>query len=241
MTKITALMKFLSLAAKRLGVGEHVYVVGGAVRNHLLGLAPKDIDVVVDSVALGGKKDSEWFARQLARLIPAQTNLTTNQYGVAILTVSGPWTIDGHDLKGEVIEIANARKESYGGPEGKGYKPHMVEPATIEEDLLRRDFTVNTLLWRLEDLEQGPQKAKVLDLLGKGVSDLQDKRLVTPVDPDITFSDDPTRMIRAVRFCVKHGFELPEDISASIRKNAHKLTNAPWNAIFVLVGDLLEL
>jgi tRNA nucleotidyltransferase/poly(A) polymerase len=241
MTKITALLRFLSQASKRLGVGEDVYIVGGAVRNHLMGLAPKDVDIVVDSVALGGKKDSAWFAEQLQQIIPSRTNLTTNQYGVAILTVSDSWVLDGHELKGEVLEIANARKESYGDPSGKGYKPHMVEPATIQEDLLRREFTFNSLLWRLLDLEHGPDRAEVLDLLGSGRQHLEDRLLTTPVDPDKTFSDDPTRMLRAVKFVAKYGFKISPDVRASIEKNAHKLKQMPWDAVRkILVEDILE-
>jgi len=240
MTKITALMKFLSQVSKRLGVGEHVYIVGGAVRNFMLGLPPKDVDVVIDSIALRGK-DSAWFAQQLQRSISAATNLTTNQYGVAILTVSGSWVLDGHDMKGEIIEIANARKESYGGEEGKGYKPHLVEPATIEEDLLRREFTFNTLLWRLLDLEHGPERAEVLDLLGSGKQHLEERLLTTPLNPDRTFSDDPTRMLRAIKFTAKYGFKIPAEVVASIRRNAPKLKQMPWDAVRkILIDDILE-
>jgi tRNA nucleotidyltransferase/poly(A) polymerase len=241
MTKVTALMKFLSKAAKQLGVGNHVFIVGGAVRNFIMGLPPKDVDVVVDTVALGSKKDSGWFASQLAKLIPVHTNLTTNQYGVAILTVAGPWQLNGFDMQGEVIEIANARKESYGDPSGKGYKPHLVEPATIEQDLERREFTFNTLLWRLADLEHGPDKAEVLDLLGVGLKHLEDRELRTPVDPDKTFSDDPTRLLRAVKFVAKYGFKIPPDMKASIQRNAPKLKQMPWDAVRkILVDDIIQ-
>jgi len=241
MTKATALMKFLSQAAKRLGVADHVYIVGGAVRNYLMGIAPKDVDMVIDSLALGRGRDSEWFAKKLQRVIPARTSLTTNQYGVAILTVADSWELGGHDMKGEVLEIANARKESYGGPEGKGYKPHTVEPATIEEDLLRREFTFNTLLWRLLDLEHGAERAEVIDLLGRGRKDLEERLLTTPVDPDKTFSDDPTRMLRAIKFVAKYGFKIPPDVKASIQRNAGKLLRMPWDAVRkILIEDILE-
>jgi len=238
-----ALMKFLSGVARGLGVAEHVYVVGGAVRNFVLDVPIKDIDVVFDSVGVGGGKDSDWFAKAVAKAIPVRTNVTTNQYGVAILTVSDSWELDGHEMKGEVIEIANARKESYGkgdGP-GKGYKPDTVEPATIEEDLVRREFTFNTLLWRLADLEHGPDRAEILDMLGTGKADLENREMRTPVDPDKTFGDDPTRMLRALKFVAKYGFRIPPDLMASIRKNAPKLKNMPWNAVWaILVGDILE-
>ena len=235
-----ALMKFLSGIARGLGVAEHVYVVGGAVRNFLIGQPIKDIDVVVDSVSLKGK-DSDWFAKEVQRAIPARTNLTTNQYGVAIITVSESWDLEGSDMKGEVIEIANARKESYGGSEGKGYKPHTVAPATIEEDLHRREFIFYTLLWRLLDLEHGPERAEVLDLTGLGKQHLEERLLSTPVDPDKTFSDDPTRMLRAIKFVAKYGFKIAPEVHASIQRNAPKLKAMPWEATYALLtGDILE-
>ena len=119
-----ALMKFLSGVATRLGVSRHVYVVGGAVRNFVLDptgrkYPVKDIDIVIDSVALKGK-DSDWFAKELSRAIPVETSHVTNNYGVAILTIKGDWEVGGVNLKGEDIEIANARSESYGGAEARG-------------------------------------------------------------------------------------------------------------------------
>jgi len=218
-----ALMKFLSQVANRLGVGKHIYVVGGAVRNFVLGVPIKDIDVVIDSVALRGK-DSEWFAKQVAKAIPAKTNLVTNQYGVALLHVVGDWTLDGSSLKGEDIEIANARKESYG--EG-GYKPDKVVPATIEEDTLRREFSFNTLLWKLKDLASGPDRAPIIDLTGCGLRDLQQGVMRCPRDPDTVFSDDPSRLIRAVKFTIKYGFKIPPDLEKAIKRNAQKLWRVP--------------
>jgi tRNA nucleotidyltransferase/poly(A) polymerase len=238
-----ALMGFLSGVAKHLGVAEHIYVVGGAVRNFLIGQPIKDIDVVVDSVSLGGRKDSAWFAQQVARSIPAGSNVTTNQYGVAIITVSGSWILDGEDMRGEVIEIANARKESYSGVggKGKGYKPTDVQPATIEEDVFRREFTFNTLLWRLLDLAEGPDKAEVIDLTGLGRQHLEERLMHTPLDPDRTFTDDPTRMLRAIKFFVKYGLNLSSEVMASIKANAAKLKDMPWEAVAtILVRDILD-
>jgi len=242
-SKQFVLMKFLSQIAKGLGAAKHIYVVGGAVRNFVLGVPIKDIDVVVDSLALGSGRDSEWFARAVARQIPARTSLVTNTYGVAILSVSGTWMLDGLDMDGEVIEIANARKESYSGAEGKGkgYKPTDVQPATIEEDVFRREFTFNTLLWRLLDLTDGPEQAEIIDLTGRGRKDLEEGMLRTPVDPDKTFGDDPTRMLRAIKFVAKYNFKVPPDVVASIRRNAPKLKRMPWDAVRkLLVGDILE-
>lgn len=234
-----ALMKFLSQAATRLGVSKHVYVVGGAVRNFVIDKPIKDIDVVVDSVALNGK-DSEWFASRLQVMIPVRTSLATNQYGVAILTVVGDWELDGHSMKGEVLEIANAREETYGAG-GKGYKPSDVKPASIEADVYRREFRFNTLMWRLADLANGPDKAEIIDITGCGLSDLKAGVMACPSDPDKTFSDDPSRMLRAIKFLVRYGFEVKGDVADSIRRNARALMNAPQEAIAqLLVKDILQ-
>jgi len=221
-------MKFLSDLAKQLGVSQHAYVVGGAVRNFVMdptgGKYPvKDIDVVIDSVALKGK-DSEWFAAQVARAIPVRTNIATNQYGVALLHIVGDWMLGDQNLKGEDIEIANARTESY--PEG-GYTPDAVNKSTIHEDVVRREFTFNTLLWRLHDLAEGPDKAEILDLTGCGLRDLQEGVMRCPVSPDKTFSDDPSRMIRAIKFLIKYGFTLSLEVERSIVKNKDKIKNIP--------------
>lgn len=235
-----ALMRFLSEAARKLGVAQHVYVVGGAVRDFVIGSPIKDVDVVVDALALKGK-GSEWFAKELQRVIPAKTAVATNQYGVAIVTVSGAWDLLGHALGGSVIEIANARKESYGGAAGKGYKPTAVDLATIRDDAFRREFTFNTLMWRMSDLAQGPDKAAILDLTGCGLRDLRAGEMRCPSDPDKTFSDDPTRMLRAIKFLVRYDWKIPPDVRAAIRRNAQKLAQVPHEAVVgLLVHDVLK-
>lgn len=231
-----ALMKFLAKSVNQMGVGEHVYVVGGAVRNFVIGEKIKDLDIVVDSVALRGK-DSDWVAKQLQRKIPAVTNLTTNQYGVAIMTVKTTWILEGHDLQGEVLEIANARKESYGKAEGKGYKPDAVVPATIHEDIVRREFRFNTLLWRMSELASGPDKAEILDLTGCGLSDLKAGVMRCPSDPDVVFGDDPTRIIRLIKFSVKYGFKPDAETLAAAKRQLPKLWNVPHNAVGTLLID----
>ena len=236
-------MKFLSKFARDLGVGRDVYVVGGAVRSFAMGLPIKDLDIVVDSVNLGHGRDSEWFAKKLADAIPARTHLVTNQYGVAILSIRGEFLLDGIDLDGEVIEIANARKESYSGAggKGKGYKPTDVVPATIMDDVTRRDFGFNTLLWRLHDLVQGPEYAEIVDLTGVGKAQLESRLLSTPLDPDKTFSDDPTRMLRVIKFLLRFPLEIVPEVESSIRRNAHRLRDMPWEAVGnILVGDILK-
>jgi tRNA nucleotidyltransferase/poly(A) polymerase len=224
-----ALIDFLASVARKVGVADHVYVVGGAVRNSLLGLPIKDVDLAIDTIGTRGYS-SEHFAGEVRRSIPATVTMTTNNYGVSILTVKGPWMLGPFDMTGEVIEIANARSESYGGTGGKGYKPSEVRRTTIEEDVYRREFTVNTLMWRLSDI------GNVIDLTGRGVADLNAEILRTPRDPDRVFADDPTRMLRAVKFVVKYGFVVEDKTRASIRRNAMMLANVPWEAVASLLA-----
>lgn len=237
--KQVALMKFLSNVALKLGIAEHVYVVGGAVRDFIIGHPIKDVDVVIDSVALNGK-DSEWFAKQIQKEL-GESSLATNNYGVAILSITGSFEYNGYDLKGEVIEIANARQESYGGVEGKGYKPSDVNVAKIEEDVFRREFTFNTLMWKLSQLVDGPEKAEIIDLTGCGLKDLKNGEMACPSDPDKTFSDDPTRMLRAIKFLVRYGWKINSEVKAAIQRNAPKLKEVPYEAVFnILVGNILK-
>lgn len=238
--KQIALMKFLSQTAIKFGVAEHVYVVGGAVRDFIIGHPIKDVDVVIDAVALNGK-DSAWFAKKLQVEIPAETSLATNNYGVAILTIKNTFEFNGYDLKGEVIEIANARQESYGGAEGKGYKPSEVNITGINEDVFRREFTFNTLMWKLSQLVDGPEKAEIIDLTGCGLKDLKNGEMSCPSDPDKTFSDDPTRMLRAIKFLVRYGWKINPDVKSAIQRNAKKLKEVPYEAVFnILVGNILK-
>jgi len=234
-----ALMKFLSHAANRLHVGQHVYVVGGAVRDFVLGQPIKDVDMMIDPVALKGK-NADWLAKQLQRQIPVATNLTTNRFGVAILTIKSDWDLDGFNMKGQTIDIATARKESYGGALGKGHKPSEVSPATAKDDMARREFTFNTLMWRLAELAHGPDKAEIVDITGCGMADLKAGVMRCPSDPDKTFADDPTRMLRAVKFLIRYGFRIDHEVEAAIRRNAKKLKNAPHETIAKLLVGVLK-
>lgn len=228
-----ALMKFLSNLAKRLGVAKHVYVVGGAVRNFVIKQPIKDIDMVIDSLTLG--KDSAWLAKQIQRAITTQTKLVVDDYGVSKVKILGPMQYDGEDLQGQEIEIANARSESYTEDSDKP----EVNWTTLEQDVYRREFTFNTLMWRLHDLANGPDKAEILDITGCGLKDLQEGTARCPADPDKTFKDDPTRMIRAVKFYVKYGLKVDKETETAIRRNRRWLHKSKPDAIVSLVIDVL--
>jgi len=174
-----------------------VYLVGGYVRDKLLGRPlPSDVDLVLEGDAL-----------QLAQFLYEQgiadhPPVTYPRFGTAMVHVGAL-----------AVELVTARAESY---HDASRKPAEVQPATLYEDALRRDFTVNTLL---ENLHTG----EIVDPLGTGLTDLQAKLLRTPRDPHETFYEDPLRMLRAVRFTVQLGFTLDPAAVQAIREQAERL------------------
>ena len=187
----TELLQLLKRASDDLGV--KAWVVGGYVRDKLLGRPHPNPDVVVED------GDALKLAERFARLAGAGPPVTFERYGTAQVT-----------LPGHLVEFVTARAESY-APESR--KPD-VHPATLEEDLKRRDFTINTLLMDFD--------GNLHDPLG-GRQDLDARMLRTPADPLRTFSDDPLRMLRAVRFASQLGFELAPDILPAMRQMKSRL------------------
>jgi poly(A) polymerase len=185
------LLGLLKRAASDLGV--QAWVVGGYVRDKLLGRPHPNPDVVVE----GG--DALQVAMRFAELAGAEPPVTFERYGTAQVT-----------LPGHLVEFVSARAESY-SPDSR--KPD-VRPATLEEDLRRRDFTINALLMDLD--------GQVHDPLG-GRSDLDARMLRTPTDPLRTFADDPLRMLRAVRFACELGFELAPNLLPAMRQMKSRL------------------
>ena len=169
-------------------LGVRAWAVGGYVRDRLLGRDRPDLDVVVE----GG--DALAVADRFARLTGSRRPALFPRFGTAQVT----W---GDRL----VEFVSARAESYASDSRKP----RVRPASLTEDLERRDFTVNALLMDLE--------GRVHDPLG-GLADLRRRLLRTPRDPLQTFADDPLRMLRAIRFAVQLDFELDPAILPAIRR-----------------------
>lgn len=174
-----------------------VYLVGGYVRDKLLGRPlPSDIDLVLEGDAL----ELAQFLYQQG--IAEHHPVTYPRFGTAMVHVAGA-----------LVELVTARAESY---HDQSRKPEQVRPATLLEDALRRDFTVNTLL---ENLHTG----EILDPLGTGIADLEAKLLRTPRDPHETFYEDPLRMLRAVRFAAQLGFVIDPPAYQAILEQAERL------------------
>ena len=173
------------------------YVVGGYVRDLFLERPSNDIDVVVVGSGIE-------VASRLKNMLGRRAHLSVfRNFGTAQVKCGG--------LE---VEFVGARKESYSHD---SRKPH-VEDGTLEDDQNRRDFTINAMAVCLN----GDRFGELVDPFD-GVADLEDGIIATPLDPDITFSDDPLRMMRCVRFATQLNFEIEEETREALARNADRL------------------
>ncbi|HSI70123.1 MAG TPA: HD domain-containing protein [Gillisia sp.] len=178
--------------------GHESYVIGGYVRDHILKRGePKDIDIV----AVGSGIE---LAKKVSQLLPHKPKVQVfKNFGTAMLRAE--------NLE---IEFVGARKESY----NRDSRKPMVEDGTLEDDQNRRDFTINALALSLNPENYG-------DLVDpfNGIQDLENKVIKTPLDPDITYSDDPLRMMRAIRFATQLHFKIEEESLEAITRNKERI------------------
>ena len=172
------------------------FVIGGYVRDVILGRECKDIDVVVEG---SGIELAKKVASKLGK--GAHVNIFKN-FGTAMIHLE--------DIE---LEFVGARKESY---RDHSRKP-LVEDGTIQEDQERRDFTINALAVALHS-----ESKEIIDPFG-GLEDIRNKILRTPLLPDQTYSDDPLRMMRAIRFSSRLGFQIEAESLASISRNKERI------------------
>ena len=190
--------RIVSETAEELGV--RAFVIGGYVRDCFLGRPSKDIDIVVEGSGI-----------ELAEAVGAKVRSNVSvfrNFGTAMLR-----------YKGIEVEFVGARKESY----NRNSRKPVVEDGTLEDDQLRRDFTINAMAFSLQKEDFGA----LVDPFG-GIRDLAAGIIRTPLDPDTTYSDDPLRMVRAVRFATKLStddltFTIVPESMESIKRNLHRM------------------
>lgn len=193
------IFNIVSQTAAELGV--RAFVIGGYVRDCFLGRPSKDIDIVVEGSGIE-------LAEAVGAAVHSNVSVFKN-FGTAMLK-----------FKGVEIEFVGARKESY----RRDSRKPIVENGTLEDDQLRRDFTINAMAFSLQKEDFGA----LVDPFG-GIRDLASGIIRTPLDPDTTYSDDPLRMIRAIRFATKlstaeHQFKIVPESIESIKRNKERLS-----------------
>jgi len=190
------IFKIIAQASQELNIES--YVIGGFVRDYLL---KRDFKKDIDIVAVGSGIE---LALKVSELLPNQPKVQVfKTYGTAMLRYK---EID--------IEFVGARKESY----NQDSRNPIVEIGTLEDDQNRRDFTINALAFSLNEKNYG----ELVDPFN-GLQDLENKIIKTPLNPDITYSDDPLRMLRGIRFATQLNFEIEAESLTAIERNKDRI------------------
>ncbi len=206
------LFKLISKTAEDNGLS--VYIVGGYVRDLLMKRAvPTDIDFVTEGSGIA-------LAQSVAAAIDPETKVSVfKTYGTAMFR-----------YQGLELEFVGARKESYNAES----RNPSVEQGTLEDDQKRRDFTINAMAISLNQENFG----ELVDPF-HGVEDMEKRILRTPLEPEQTYSDDPLRMMRAVRFAATLGFSIEENSLEAIKKEAHRIKIVTIERIMVEFNKIM--
>lgn len=203
------------LAESAEALGQEVYIIGGFVRDMIMQRPSCDLDIVTDKSGIA-------LATEVAN------RLGRREAHLSVFKSFGTAQVKFRDLE---LEFVGARKESY---RADSRKP-IVEDGTFEDDQRRRDFTINALSISINKNDLG----RVIDPFD-GIRDIENRVIQTPLDPDTTFSDDPLRMMRAVRFASQLDFTIPQYIKESIRLNASRISIVSRERIMVEFVKIME-
>jgi len=216
----------VSQAADRLGV--ECYVVGGYVRDIFLERPSNDIDVVVVGSGIA-------MASELKRMLGKRAHLSVfKNFGTAQVKVRGERLVSrGERIAADdeiEVEFVGARKESYSHDSRKP----IVEDGTLEDDQNRRDFTINAMAICLNKERFG----ELVDPFN-GLADLEDGIIATPLDPGITFSDDPLRMMRCIRFATQLNFQIEDETFEALQRMADRIKIVSGERIEVELNKIM--
>lgn len=235
------MLRILSQTADAMGL--EAYIVGGYVRDMLLERPSKDIDVVVvGSQAYLQNPENASPGIALARVFTERLGKAAHcsyfkNFGTAqvkwrhtVSVVLEDGTTEQQRVEDE-IEFVGARRESY----SRDSRKPIVEDGTLEDDQQRRDFTINAMAICLN----GPRFGELVDPFG-GVRDLEERIIATPLDPDITFSDDPLRMMRCVRFATQLNFTIEEETFEALERNRERINIISQERIITELNKIME-
>lgn len=180
----------------------NIYAVGGCVRDDIMGAEVNDVDMCV-TIPSGGIRFAEWLHDSGYTLFDV---VVYPQYGTAMLKLAA--------FPDEELEFVQTRKEKY--PNAASRNPETVF-GTIEEDCMRRDLTINALYCNISSNE-------IVDVTGTSLYDIEHKVIRTPNDPDITYDDDPLRILRCIRFTSRFGWDIEENTFNGMLRNVHRLS-----------------
>ena len=209
------------------GLGVECYVVGGYVRDIFLERPSADIDVVVVGSGIE-------VAKGLKQLLGKRAHLSVfKNFGTAQVKIRERQRGDGpgdEDVSEIEVEFVGARKESYSHDSRKP----VVENGTLEDDQNRRDFTINAMAFCLNQSRFG----ELVDPFN-GIADLEDGIIATPLDPEITFSDDPLRMMRCIRFATQLNFQIEDETFEALQHMADRIKIVSGERIEVELNKIM--
>ena len=203
--KIKKLVKIIQESIKGTAFENHVFLVGGCVRDLLLKIPCKDVDICVD-IKNGGMLFANYMAMKHQCYVAGTNPVVFETYGTAKFQL-----YKNEELKDIEIECVQTRKEQY---HKESRNPDTVY-GTIQEDAKRRDLTINSLYYNIST-------EKVHDY-NNGLDDLVNQVIKTPTDPDITFNDDPLRILRVIRFSTRFGWGIEKNTWLGMVKNVHRI------------------
>lgn len=204
--KVIKLINYIKESIKNTVYEGHVFVVGGAVRDSLMGKPCKDIDLVID-LPTGGLGFANFLTFKNNCYTKDKNPVVFETYGTAKLQL-----LNSDEFNDIEIECVNTRKEQY---HSESRNP-TTSFGTIEQDAMRRDLTINAIYYDISNDE-------LRDYTGKGIDDIKNKVIRTPTDPDIIFNDDPLRILRVIRFATRFEWGIEKKTWLGMVKNAKRI------------------